>query len=95
MWRRWVPHAAHTALLLWDFESWQAIAEQQVQAARADGTLITLPISLSARIVVHVFAGELAAATVLVEEVETVAERDRKPGSVLWRRLGRRLAGQR
>ena len=29
-WLRWVPHAAHTALLLWDFESWQAIAEQQV-----------------------------------------------------------------
>ena len=74
VWRRWVPHAAHTALLLWDFDSWQAIAEQQVRTARADGTLITLPISLSARIAVHVFAGELTAATALLEEVETVAE---------------------
>ena len=72
-WLRWVPHAAHTALVLWDFERWQAIAEQQVRAARADGTLITLPISLSARIAVHVFAGELSAAKVLLDEVETVA----------------------
>jgi DNA-binding CsgD family transcriptional regulator len=72
-WLRWVPHAAHTALVLWDFERWQAIAEQQVRAARADGTLITLPISLSARIAVHVFAGELSAARVLLDEVETVA----------------------
>jgi DNA-binding NarL/FixJ family response regulator len=73
-WLRWVPHAAHTALLLWDFESWRAITEQQVQAARADGALIALPISLSARIAVHVFAGELAAATELVEEAETIAD---------------------
>jgi DNA-binding CsgD family transcriptional regulator len=73
-WLRWVPHAAHTALLLWDFESWQAIADQQVVTARANGTLITLPISLSTRIAVHVFTGELAAAKVLAHEVETVAE---------------------
>ena len=95
VWRRWVPHAAHTALLLWDFDSWQALAEQQVQTARADGTLITLPISLSARIAVHVFAGELTAATALLEEVETGRRGDRTPGSGLWRRLGRCLAGHR
>ncbi len=71
-WRRWVPHAAFAALLLWDFERWQAIVEEQVKAARADGTLIMLPLTLTVRIAVHVFAGELSAARALVDEVETL-----------------------
>jgi DNA-binding CsgD family transcriptional regulator len=71
---RWIVLASHTALLLWDHKSWQAICTRQVDLIRDAGALSVLPYALTARIFAHVFAGELAPATSLVEELDTVAE---------------------
>jgi DNA-binding CsgD family transcriptional regulator len=74
---RWIVLASHTALLLWDHKSWQAICTRQVDLIRDAGALSVLPYALTARIFAHVFAGELARATSLVEELGTVAEATR------------------
>jgi DNA-binding CsgD family transcriptional regulator len=74
---RWIVLASHTALLLWDHKSWQAICARQVDLIRDAGALSVLPYALTARIFAHVFAGELARATSLVEELSTVAEATR------------------
>ncbi len=74
---RWILLASHTALLLWDHKSWQAICNRQVDLIRDAGALSMLPYALIARIFAHVSAGELARATSLVEELGTVAEATR------------------
>jgi DNA-binding CsgD family transcriptional regulator len=74
---RWIVLASHTALLIWDHKSWQAICARQVDLIRDAGALSVLPYALTARIFAHVFAGELARATSLVEELGTVAEATR------------------
>jgi DNA-binding CsgD family transcriptional regulator len=74
---RWIVLASHTALLVWDHKSWQAICTRQVDLIRDAGALSVLPYALTARIFAHVFAGELAQATSLVEELGTVAEATR------------------
>jgi DNA-binding CsgD family transcriptional regulator len=74
---RWIVLASHTALLLWDHKSWQAICTRQVDLIRDAGALSMLPYALTARIFAHVSAGELARATSLVEELGAVAEATR------------------
>jgi DNA-binding CsgD family transcriptional regulator len=74
---RWIVLASHTALLLWDHTSWQAICARQVDLIRDAGALSVLPYALTARIFAHVFTGEPARATSLVEELDTVAEATR------------------
>ena len=74
---RWIVLASHTALVLWDHESWQAICARQVDLIRDAGALSMLPYALTARIFAHVSAGELSRATSLVEELGTVAEATR------------------
>jgi DNA-binding CsgD family transcriptional regulator len=71
---RWLWLACDAALYLWDDESWHVLASRHVQLARDAGALAVLPLALSTRIVVHLFAGELTAAASLVEEVEAVIE---------------------
>jgi DNA-binding CsgD family transcriptional regulator len=59
---------------LWYFESWQALAAGQVQFARDTGALMHLTFALNYLARTHILAGELAAATRLVEEDRLIAE---------------------
>ena len=53
---------------LWDDALWQDLATRAVQLARDAGALGELPIALVYRAAVHVYAGEMSAASVLIEE---------------------------
>ena len=54
--------------------SWDALSARQTQLAIDAGALSVLPIVLSTRVGVHLFAGELTVAASLVHEVEAVTE---------------------
>jgi tetratricopeptide (TPR) repeat protein len=71
---RWLWHATHAAHDLWDDESWELLCTRHVQLARHVGALTLLPLALSARIGLHLFAGELAPAASLVQEIASVTE---------------------
>ena len=53
---------------LWDDELWDELATRAVQLARDAGALGELPIALIYRAAVHVYAGEIGAATALIAE---------------------------
>src|ERR1700754_1685864 len=76
---RWLWLASRAALLLWDFESLDALSARFVALARDTGALAVLPIALSTRIHVHALEGEMGAAAVLVQELETVTEATANP----------------
>jgi DNA-binding NarL/FixJ family response regulator len=71
---RWLWLASHAATFLWDDESWHALSASQLRLARDAGALSVLPMALSTEIGVQVHAGNLAAATSLIEELGTVSE---------------------
>jgi DNA-binding CsgD family transcriptional regulator len=71
---RWLWLASHAAIVLWDFDSWDALTRRQLDLVRETGALTVLPIALSSRIGVHVNAGEFAAAAALVDEVDAVTQ---------------------
>jgi tetratricopeptide (TPR) repeat protein len=66
--------ACTTAVDLWDDETWEALADRHLQLVRDAGALALLPIALSTRGAVHMYAGELRAAAALLEEVKAVTE---------------------
>ena len=74
---RWLWLATHAAHDLWDDESWDQLNSQHVQLARQAGALTLLPIALATRIGLHLFAGELATAASLVDELGSVTEATR------------------
>jgi DNA-binding CsgD family transcriptional regulator len=71
---RWLWLAGVAAESLWDDESWDLLSTRDVQLARDTGALGVLPIALSTRAGVHLFAGELGVAAALAEEVAVVTE---------------------
>jgi len=71
---RWLWLATLTAADLWDDESWHVLSTRHVEIARQAGALSDLPLALASRVFVHLFAGELAAAASLVEEMKAVRE---------------------
>jgi DNA-binding CsgD family transcriptional regulator len=71
---RWSWLAGSTASFIWDYDSWDVLTARQVQVARDAGALTVLPLTLSLRGGVHLFAGELALAASVVEQVEAVAD---------------------
>ena len=71
---RWFWQACHGAGLLWDYGSWDLLSARRVELARDAGALTALPLALSTRVGVHLFAGEFAVAASLVAEVESVTE---------------------
>ena len=71
---RWLWFASTTCLDLCDGETCITLTSRFVQLARDTGAFATLPMALTMRIVALVFAGDLAAATSLLEELATVAE---------------------
>src|SRR5215471_13370933 len=66
--------ACHSAGLLWDYDSWQALSDRQVEIARDAGAVTALPPAFTMRAMPHLFAGEFTAATSLVAQVESVSQ---------------------
>ena len=71
---RWLWLASYAAGIVWDYASWDVLSDRQVRLARDAGALIALPIALSMRATVHLFAGEFTEAASLVAQAESVAE---------------------
>lgn len=69
---RWLVGIA--ALHIWDDESWDALSGRHLQLARAAGSMTELPLALSSRAVMLLFAGELSAADALLQEVHLATE---------------------
>jgi DNA-binding CsgD family transcriptional regulator len=74
---RWLWLACHTALELWDYETWDVLSARQAQLARDAGALTVLPLALNSLSVVRLFAGDFAGGTGLIEEAEAVTEATR------------------
>jgi DNA-binding CsgD family transcriptional regulator len=74
---RWLWPATHAAHDLWDDESWELLSARHVKIARDVGALTVLPLALSARLGIHLYAGELVIAASLVEEIAAVSEATR------------------
>jgi DNA-binding CsgD family transcriptional regulator len=72
--RRWLSVASRVAAFLWDDETWDVLSARFVQLARDAGALSALPLALATRSAVHLFAGEFAMASSLLEEVAAVNE---------------------
>jgi hypothetical protein len=66
--------ACHSAGLVWDYDSWQALAGHQIEVARDAGAVAALPPAFTMRAFPHLFAGEFAAATSMVAQVESVSQ---------------------
>ena len=62
-----------TVFELWDDDGFDALATRAVQLARETGALSMLPVALVYRAGLHVFGGELAAASALIAEADTIA----------------------
>jgi DNA-binding CsgD family transcriptional regulator len=71
---RWLWLAAHAAHDLWDDEAWAELCDRHIALARDGGALSILPIAISTRIGLHLFAGELTTAASLVEETVAVTD---------------------
>src|SRR5205823_5993457 len=71
---RWKWLAAIASVHLWGDARWEAISERHVQIARETGALGELPLALSQRVYAHLFAGELTAAALLVDEIQAATE---------------------
>ncbi len=62
-----------TVFELWDDEAFHALATRAVQLARDTGALAMVPVALVYRSGVHVFGGEFAAASALIQEADAIA----------------------
>jgi DNA-binding CsgD family transcriptional regulator len=76
--RRWLWHSL-IAVELWDFESWQALAAGQAQAARDTGAFVHLQFALNLLARAHLLAGEIAAAAELLDEDQLIADATGNP----------------
>jgi DNA-binding CsgD family transcriptional regulator len=77
---RWMWGGTVSAMLLWDDERWERLADRHLQLVRETGALGDLEIALGHRGQMHVFAGELASAASLHDAIE---EATRLTGSPL------------
>jgi DNA-binding CsgD family transcriptional regulator len=71
---RWKWLATVLSVHLWEDVRWQGISEGHVQIARETGALGELPLALNQRVYAHLFAGELTAAALLVDEIRAATE---------------------
>ncbi|MFG1622408.1 AAA family ATPase [Kribbella sp. NPDC049227] len=71
---RWLWLASRTAVDLWDDEYWDVLTARHIRIAREFGDLAGLPLVLNSRVFLHLFAGQLAAATSLVAEIRTISD---------------------
>jgi DNA-binding CsgD family transcriptional regulator len=70
----WLWLASIFSAILWDDVRWETLSERNVHLARETGALGELTHALGMRANVHFFAGELATAASLVDEIRAVAE---------------------
>jgi DNA-binding CsgD family transcriptional regulator len=71
---RWLYLACHAAMDVWDDESWEVLATRYLQLARDAGALARLPIAISTRTGVDLYAGRLSSAASLIDEEDAVKE---------------------
>jgi DNA-binding CsgD family transcriptional regulator len=71
---RWLWPACLTAVLVWDYDSWDMLSDRLVTLARDAGALMALPIAFANRAGVYLFAGELAEVASLVAQATSVTE---------------------
>jgi DNA-binding CsgD family transcriptional regulator len=62
-----------TVFELWDDDAFHALASRAVRLARETGALALLPVALVYRSGVHLFGGELTAASALIQEADAIA----------------------
>jgi DNA-binding CsgD family transcriptional regulator len=70
------------ALEMWDDEALHLLAARQVQVARDAGALVHLQFALSFLARSHMLAGELTAATLMIDEAHLIAEATGSPALV-------------
>ncbi len=70
---RWAWLAGRVAIALWDDAAWNDLTTRHLEAARRTGALSSLPLALSNRITLDIFAGRLSAAASHLEELRAVA----------------------
>jgi DNA-binding CsgD family transcriptional regulator len=71
---RWMWQACVTAMRVWDDDRWDLLSARYVQLARETGALSELPLALTARAYILLFAGDLTAAASLTDELQAVKE---------------------
>ena len=71
---RWLWLACIAALHLWDDGRWDVLSRRHVELTREVGALGELPLALSSRVYLLLFAGELTAAASLTEQVQAATE---------------------
>jgi DNA-binding CsgD family transcriptional regulator/tetratricopeptide (TPR) repeat protein len=71
---RWLWLATVAAMRVWDDDAWEALSARHVRLARGVGALSELPIALTSRTYMLLFAGDLTAAASLVDEAQAVKE---------------------
>ncbi|GAA1269161.1 LuxR family transcriptional regulator [Pseudonocardia aurantiaca] len=71
---RWLWLTWPVAGDMWDDETWHELTTHAVRTARVAGALNFLPLALTYRAVVHMHAGEFAAASALSEESDAITE---------------------
>ncbi|HEX4009716.1 MAG TPA: hypothetical protein VHX62_06895 [Solirubrobacteraceae bacterium] len=74
LWRASSRASGVAALELWDYESWHALAAEQVRFARETGALVHLQSALNFLAWTHVVAGEMTTAARPMEESHLIAE---------------------
>jgi DNA-binding CsgD family transcriptional regulator/tetratricopeptide (TPR) repeat protein len=70
----WLWLACHIARALGEDEAWDALTSRQVELARRAGAFSLLPVALSDRLSVDLFAGRLAVAMSLAVEADAIVE---------------------
>jgi DNA-binding CsgD family transcriptional regulator len=75
-----------TVFELWDDDAFHALATRGVQLARDTGALAMLPVALVYRSGMHLFGGEFAAASALIQEADAIAVATGNP-SLMYARL--------
>ena len=71
---RWLWFACTTSVDLLDDGTWDALTSRFVDLARDSGALATLPMALTVRTVMVIFAGDLAGAASVLEELGAAKE---------------------
>jgi len=71
---RWMWGGTISAMHLWDDEGWGRLADRHLRLVRETGALGDLPVALSHRCQMHVFAGELTAAASLLKAIQDASE---------------------
>jgi DNA-binding CsgD family transcriptional regulator len=71
---RWMWLAGRAAGYIWDYENTDALTQRQVRVGRESGALTVLPVSLSVRASVELWAGNLAEASSLIAEANAITD---------------------